>query len=692
MALQPDAQSSKPYLFLLARPSLAVRQEAAQRLRESGLKVVAQYGSVALEALATAPQARTAEELGLFSASLSGPMKDMHFERLNEEQRVVVRQWNTRFTDSYRKLKQDKTLVGKPWGESPDLAPPAPPSPVAPEDFEAFVDNWEKNTGRSATTDETGDSPGKGGRRSSRRPPSVPDDFSKYEEALRKQYGDPTVAYHLSRLGEHLGGEWKRKMLWLDPELLEALLNHFFFEAACWEMTGEMAVGLVFVESSRRGGPTFSTNERSEICQEILDGLTWLAAEHPGNNLSWVIDLQFTRIDVADGVDTAANCPGSSSLEAGWRDPAMAQVVYQGNTYNAAWSAVADYRDDMRVANRAAHAIAIFVTPYANCWHAYASSGRFVLARRNNWGNWGRGTIDTITAHEMSHLFGSSDEYGGSGTPCSTCDSLHGCDQIPNGNCAACSHPHQACMMDQNSRRICAYTRGHIGWSDLFVELTTADVLWAGTDDDVWLDIGDRTFVLDTPDHDDRERDNREGYAIWAPDLRREDIKRIMIRKSPDGFAGGWRLAHIRVWFHGQLICDTDVNEWLEDEDRTWVGCITDRDIVNTLEVRISTADVMWAGTDDDVTITLAGRDWNLDNAWHDDFERGNTDTFTLDPGSGLRISGLHDVRIHKSPDGFAGGWKLKGVRVLANGSDVYNNQSINRWLEDDNRTWSDSF
>jgi hypothetical protein len=37
-------------------------------------------------------------------------------------------------------------------------------------------------------------------------------------------------------------------------------------------------------------------------------------------------------------------------------------------------------------------------------------------------------------------------------------------------------------------------------------------------------------------------------------------------------------------------------------------------------------------------------------------------------------------------------GWKLKGVRVIANGNTIYNNQSINRWLEDDHRTWEDSF
>ena len=35
-----------------------------------------------------------------------------------------------------------------------------------------------------------------------------------------------------------------------------------------------------------------------------------------------------------------------------------------------------------------------------------------------------------------------------------------------------------------------------------------------------------------------------------------DDIKRVLIRKSPDGFAGGWKLARVRVWFRGELKCD----------------------------------------------------------------------------------------------------------------------------------------
>lgn len=699
MATGPNDRSRVPYLLLLARPSTAVRREAAKRLQAIGLRVVAQYGQVALEVLASPLEVEAAQDLGLFSAVLRGPMKEAHLERLTPEQRSVVAQWNTRFDRGYEETKRDRTLRGRSWGD-PELRPPAPHSAIDPEEFKEFLAAYERRSGRSVRRggrpqDRPADEPGSG---SDDETPIAPgrasaDEFSSFERRLAAEYDDPTVGYHLARLAANLEPEYAALIADLDPEFVQELVGRFFREAACWRMTGEMAIGVVFVESSRDGGPAFGDSERAEVCQEIIDGLNWLASEHPGGDLSWVYDFQFIRIDVDDGDDSEENCPSSTSLEAGWRDPAMGQVVYNGQTYSASWTGVGDYREDMRQRNGSAHATVIFVTPYANCWHAYAGGGRIVLAKRGDWGGWGRSTLDTITAHEMSHLFGAADEYTGSGTPCSTCDSLHGCDRIPNGNCGACARPAQGCVMDGNDRRLCAYTQGQIGWSDLFVELTTGDVGWAGTDDDVWLDVGDRAFELDTADHDDRERNNREGYALWAPDLERSDVKRILIRKSPDGFAGGWRLGGVRVWFRGELICDEpEINRWLEDDDRTWVGCVSDRDLVTSLRVLITTADESWAGTDDDVTLTLAGQSWNLDNSSHDDFERGRTDSFDLDPGTGLYVSDIHSVRVRKSPDGFAGGWKLGGIRIVANGGTIYDNQAINRWLEDDDRSWSASF
>jgi hypothetical protein len=107
------------------------------------------------------------------------------------------------------------------------------------------------------------------------------------------------------------------------------------------------------------------------------------------------------------------------------------------------------------------------------------------------------------------------------------------------------------------------------------------------------------------------------------------------------------------------------------------------------LKVQVTTADVSWAGTDDDVYFSLNGREYKIDTPGHDDFERGNTDTFYLPVPENLQIADIHSIQIRKSPDGIAGGWKLGGLRVYLDGVLAYSNNGINRWLEDDHRTWS---
>ena len=216
----------------------------------------------------------------------------------------------------------------------------------------------------------------------------TPDEFVEYERRLVDHYRDEELAYHLARLAYRLGPRYYEVIAQLPGRLIELIWEWLFPEATCWRMTGEMSVGLVFVESSQSGGPKFTSAERNEVCAEIVTGLNWLSSQHPSGDLSWVYDLQFISIAVADGTN--------SSNESYWRDPAMGQVTYDGNTYAAAWSSVAEYREDMRLANWSDHTLVIFVTPFANSWHAYAGSGRVTLARRNNWGGWGRGTIDMI--------------------------------------------------------------------------------------------------------------------------------------------------------------------------------------------------------------------------------------------------------------------------------------------------------
>lgn len=673
-----------PYLLLLHQPSPDAALLAFNYCREAGIPVPAQYGNTAIEVLASPEEMEQLYASGLFSLKTKSVVKEEHRKKLEGPADAIISMWNARFSKEYRKRKKDYSKKGQPW-QSKERKEPAPYSDIDPNEFSRRLAELLKKQKKQT------------GKKESKQLPGVnlknltPESFLIAEKYFRDKIKDERMAHDVSRLFFRLK-EGERRFF-LSPELLDLIIHlvgAMREEAGCWEMHGRNSVGIVFVESSRAGGRKFSLNKRNEILNELTAGLSWLVSEHPSNNLSWIYDQQFTKVDVAN----KASLNGSdTSYDAYFLDPAMGQVSFGIHTYADSLGDVPKYREDMRIHHRSEHAFVIFVTPFGSSWHAYSSGKNFILLSEHDddWGGWGQDELNIITAHETCHKYGATDEYTGSGTPCSSCGGQHGCDKIPNGNCGSCAAPKIGCVMNENHQVVCAYTRGQIGWSDIFVELWTEDEWWAGTDDDVWLDIGDRSFVLDTAGHDDRERGNREGYALWAGgNLSRDQIKRILIRKSSDGFSGGWKLKKVKIYHAGNVICEESPHQWLEDNRRWWAGCQFNPDIVNSLKIKVTTADVSWAGTDDDVTLKLAGYSWNLDNSG-DDFERGDTNTFVLDPRTGLYKSAIHTITIQKSSDGAFGGWKLKGVELIVNGTTLYNNQSINKWLEDDDRIWTDS-
>ncbi|NOT46897.1 MAG: hypothetical protein HOP17_04000, partial [Acidobacteria bacterium] len=368
-----EKQQKQSYLFLLQRPSSTARYEAAKRLRELGMRVVAQFGDVAIEAFTTDSQLEAAREMGLFSAQLRGPMSKDHLEKLNSDQRSVVQQWNTRFSSGYRKLKKDLTHVGKSWAD-PGMDSLVGYTAIDPEDLFQLIREYQDKTGEKLAE------PPSAKERTAKVKRMSGKEFVDFEKRLGEAYKNPTLAYHLARLAYRLDPKYHKLLFNLPDWLIAELLDRFFGEVSCWKMTGEMSVGIVFVESSLSGGPKFGASERNEILQEIYDGFSFLTQEHPDGNLSWVYDTQYVKINVADGT--------GDPQEDYWRDPGMGQVNYFGTTYTANWSGVGAYREDIRQRNRSAHAIVVFVTPYRNWWHAYASGGRLTLAKRNDWGNW----------------------------------------------------------------------------------------------------------------------------------------------------------------------------------------------------------------------------------------------------------------------------------------------------------------
>lgn len=114
---------------------------------------------------------------------------------------------------------------------------------------------------------------------------------------------------------------------------------------------------------------------------------------------------------------------------------------------------------------------------------------------------------------------------------------------------------------------------------------------------------------------------------------------------------------------------------------------------VTSMTAEIRTSSSAFAGTDDDVYLRVSpGRRFRLDKRLYDDFERGDRDTYSvpIDAAvrSGLSVGDLDRVQIEKSPDGVAGGWKLRGVKLTVNGRTLYARNGIERWLEKNRRTW----
>ena len=550
-----------------------------------------------------------------------------------------------------------------------------------------------------------------------------------------------------SRLLRHLGIDDRQRRIWVDeyadrvlpredemrriltphygPRLTQKLVDaanalspYFFFEIASrlpekilqvlkdafstGRLEGLVAVGVIIVDPKEAlpflGMAPFSGEERQTIKQKIQDGLAWLAKREPQANLAWCYDWHEIAVDTAlppEAILGAGCSENSGALEFYWRDPALTKIEYFGQHFAGNVDGLYDYKVAMEERTKANYSFVVFVTSFPNCWLAYAKPVWVTLAAhvppfssQHKWGHKDFGAVDKILVHEVCHLFGAMDEYSGKGTPCTSCsppkyDPL----SIPNGNCEECARPPQTCIMNGNSPRLCAYTQGHLGWADLLVELETSGDKWAGTDDRVWLDIGDREFGLDNPDVNDRERGHVEAYALNYTGVVREEIKRIGLRKGPDGEggpAGGWKPQHIRVWHRGELICDEEIGVWIEGAYRWWFSqaFVTDSDIVNHLYIDIRTGNDDAAGTADDVTMALGkGGPWLLDQMGYKAFNKGKITTFELDPGPGLYLSQIHSLEIWKAEDSVNGGWLLGGMAISANGKLIYMNDSIEKWL-----------
>lgn len=114
---------------------------------------------------------------------------------------------------------------------------------------------------------------------------------------------------------------------------------------------------------------------------------------------------------------------------------------------------------------------------------------------------------------------------------------------------------------------------------------------------------------------------------------------------------------------------------------------------IRDIQVRIKTSTSRFSGTDDSIYLrTSNDTRFELDKSLYNDFENGDDDTYSVPidavTRTGFSLRDIKYLQIEKASDGAAGGYKLGGVTITINGRQVVNSQGIEKWLEDNHRTW----
>ena len=234
--------------------------------------------------------------------------------------------------------------------------------------------------------------------------------------------------------------------------------------------------------------------------------------------------------------------------------------------------------------------------------------------------------------------------------------------------------------------------------TSLVVKTKTSSQTWSGSDNRVYFGIGPREWLLDNTNRDDFEKGHVDTFVLQnLAGLDDSDIRRIRLRKVG---TDGWRPQWIKVYVNkpaatGAAFYEGDVGVWLDGGPGAqqkgglqWEASdfpkryVTSSSNVTKLVVRVTTANVANAQTDDAVFFSIGTREWSLDNLNKNDFERGNTDTFHLENLSGIKVADIRQIGLRKEG---TNGWRPSRIRVWVNDdtpSPPFFDGEANIWLD----------
>lgn len=114
---------------------------------------------------------------------------------------------------------------------------------------------------------------------------------------------------------------------------------------------------------------------------------------------------------------------------------------------------------------------------------------------------------------------------------------------------------------------------------------------------------------------------------------------------------------------------------------------------VREITVRLKTSKSRYSGTDDSIYLRINNdQRFEIDKFAYNDFENGDDDTYAVPidaaTRNGLSLKDIKYLQIEKAKDGIAGGYKLGGAEIWVNGRPFVQQPNIEKWLEDNHRSW----
>lgn len=490
--------------------------------------------------------------------------------------------------------------------------------------------------------------------------------------------------------------------------------------SSCKKMVGKIAAGVVFIESSIAGEPTFTTEEKVKLLANLFKGHQFLSDSQPDpKNLSWYYDFQYTKINVK------GKEPGSVKYLSDnyFKDPAIAKINYNGKTFSGNTFGVNNYLEAIKNGKKCDTSIMYFITPFKATWVAYAIpyNGSITMSSVGNYGGWGIKNTYKVFAHETGHLFGAADEYKpGSGQfndiseyvydKWNGCDSTSGCNKTPNANFNACCKPGSVpCVMNKNNQSICYSSQGQIGWIDSYikVEITTGSDWWSGTDSDVFIHFGGIQTELGLPWVNDFENGNTGTYYLWNSNITKDmllDSFTIELRSVTGvgsdiidlSIIDDWKLYNVKIYYLGNLVRNLTPNVWLKKPGLKWTAPkVSVTESTNFVTVEITTGTDWFSGTDNAIYLDLhtgGGKSYQLNTKGKNDFENGDTQKYVITDAS-LNKNQLSKFQITLKPydllvANVTDDWLLSKVKLWWNG-ELYANYTPNKWLNKNNLSWT---